>query len=112
MLFPTIKLSVPSKTVTHVNAQYGEYLRHVHHYFHHQAYFHPSGRNVMLDLCLVVLMGEPGRLCVGDRAGLSGLFFFLGNPYVVQTWAGAGRVDVSVQLLVSLIRVLRYKCRP
>ena len=23
----------------------------------------------MLDMCLSVLMGEPGRLCVGDRAG-------------------------------------------
>ena len=36
---------------------------------------HPyhSGRNVMLDRCLTVLMGEPGRLCVGDRAGLPGL---------------------------------------
>ena len=31
---------------------------------------HHSGRNVMLDLCLTVLMGEPGRLCVGDRAGI------------------------------------------
>ena len=38
---------------------------------------HHSGRNVMLDLCLTVLMGEPGRLCVGDRAGLPGLCVFL-----------------------------------
>ena len=66
-----------------------------------------------LDLCLTVLMG-------GARAsvcGRSGRFcqvcaFFLGNPSVVQTWAGTDRVDVSVQLLVSFIIVLRYKCRP
>ena len=57
---------------------------------------HPyhSGRNVMLDRCLTVLMGEPGRLCVGDRAGLPGLC----NTSVVLTWAGTGRVDISVQL--------------
>ena len=59
-------------------------------------------------------MGEPGRLCVGDRAGSARfvLFFPIGNPSVVQTWAGTDRVDVSVQLLVSFIIVLRYKCRP
>ena len=58
--------------------------------------------------------GEPGRLCVGDRAGSARfvLFFSIGNPSVVQTWAGTDRVDVSVQLLVSFIIVLRYKCRP
>ena len=28
---------------------------------------------------------------------------FLGNPSVVQEWTGTDRVDVSVQLLVSLI---------
>ena len=57
--------------------------------------------------------GGPGRLCVGDRAGSARLvLFFLGNPSVVQTWAGTDRVDVSVQLLVSLIIVLHYKCRP
>ena len=67
---------------------------------------HPSGRNVMLDMCMTVLMGRPGRLCVGDRAGLPGLCFFLGNPSVVQTSAGMGRVDISVQLLVSLIILL------
>ena len=37
---------------------------------------HPSGRNVILDLCLTVLMGEPGRLCVGDRAGSARLAHF------------------------------------
>ena len=41
---------------------------------------------------------------------LLALAFFLGNPSVVQTWAGTDRVDVSVQLLVSFIIVLRYKC--
>ena len=53
---------------------------------------HPyhSGRNVMLDQCLTVLMGEPGRLCVGDRAGLPGLCVFLGNTSVVGR--GRGRV--------------------
>ena len=30
----------------------------------------------------------------------------------LQTWPGTDRVDVSVQLLVSFIIVLRYKCRP
>ena len=49
---------------------------------------HHSGRNVMLVLCLIVLMGEPGRLCVGDRAGLPGLCVFFGNTSVVLTWAG------------------------
>ena len=37
---------------------------------------HPSGRNVMLDLCLTVLMGETGHLCVGDRAGSARLVHF------------------------------------
>ena len=49
----------------------------------------------MLDRCLTVLMGEPGRLCVGDRAGLPGLCVCLGNTSVVLTWAGTGRVDIS-----------------
>ena len=73
---------------------------------------HHSGRNDMLDLCLTVLMGEPGLLCVGDRAGPPGLCVFLGNTSVVLTWAGTGRVDISVQLLVGLIILLHYKCRP
>ena len=75
---------------------------------------HPyhSGRNVMLDRCLTILMGEPGRLCVGDRAGLPGLCVFLGNTFVVLTWAGTGRVDISVQLLVCFVILLHYKCRP
>ena len=66
----------------------------------------------MLDLCLTVLMGEPERLCVGDRTGLPGLCVFLGNTSIVLTWAGTGRVDISVQLLVGLIILLHYKCRP
>ena len=38
---------------------------------------HHSGRNVMLDLCLTVLMGEPGRqLCVGDRRVCQACAFF------------------------------------
>ena len=75
---------------------------------------HPyhSGRNVMLDRCLTVLMGEPGRLCVGDRAGLPGLCVFLGKTSLVLTWAGTGRVDISVQLLVGFVILLHYKCRP
>ena len=57
--------------------------------------------------------GAPGRLCVGDRAGSARFVLLsLGNPSVVQTWAGTDRVDVSVQLLASLIIVLHYKCRP
>ena len=73
---------------------------------------HHSGRNDMLDRCLTVWMGKPGRLCVGDRAGLPGLCVFLGNTSVLLTWAGTGRVDISVQLLVGLIILLHYKCRP
>ena len=53
---------------------------------------HPSGRNVMLDMCLTVLMVEHGRLCVGDRAGLPGLCIFLGNTSVVLT---SGLTDVG-----------------
>ena len=58
--------------------------------------------------------GEPGRLCVGDRAGSARHVLFLGNTYVVLTWTGTGtgRVDISVQLLVGLIILLHYKCRP
>ena len=67
---------------------------------------HFSGRNVMLK-------SVSDRIDGGARAsvcGRSGRFcqvcaFFLGNPSVVQTWAGTDRVDVSVQLLVSLIIV-------
>ena len=73
---------------------------------------HHSSRNVMLDLCLTVLMGEPRRLCVGDRAALPGLCVFLSNTSVVLTWAGTGRVDISVQLLVGFVILLHYKCRP
>ena len=72
---------------------------------------HHSGRNVMLDLGVTVLMGEPGRLCVGDRAGLQGLSVFLGSTSVVLTWTGTGRVDISVQLLVGFVILLHYKCR-
>ena len=44
---------------------------------------------------------------MGDRAGSARFVLFsLGNPSVVQTWAGTDRVDVSVQLLVSFIIVL------
>ena len=48
---------------------------------------HHSGRNVMLDLCLTVLMGEPGRLCGGDRAGLPGLCVF-SRQHVCGTGVG------------------------
>ncbi len=75
---------------------------------------HHSGRNVMLDnsMRLTVLMGEPGRLRVGDRADPPGLCVFLSNISVVLTWAGTGRVDISVQLLVGFVILLHYKCRP
>ena len=68
----------------------------------------------MLDLCLTVLMGEPGCLCVGDRAGSARLVHFSRQHiyYVVLTWAGTGRVDISVQLLIGLIILLHYKYRP
>ena len=90
-----------------------DYLRHAIIIFIIKHPYH-SGRNVMLDRCLTVLMGEPGRLCVGDRVGLPGLCVFLGNTSdsVVLTWAGTGRVDISVQLLVGFVILLHYKCRP
>ena len=77
-------------------------------------HIHFSDRNVMLRYVSDRIDGgEPGRLCVGDRAGSARFVLFsLGNPSVVQTWAGTDRVDVSVPLLVSFIIVLRYKCRP
>ena len=57
--------------------------------------------------------GSPGVCVWAIGQVLLGLCFFsLGNPSDVQTWAGTDRVDVSVQLLVSLIIVLHYKCRP
>ena len=68
-------------------------------------HIHFSDRNVMLRYVSDRI--EPGRLCVGDRAGSARfVLFFLGHPSVVQTWAGTDRVDVSVQLLVSFIIVL------
>ena len=61
-------------------------------------------RNVMLrSVSDRIDWWSPG-VCVWEIGrGLPGLCFFLGNPYVLQTWAGTDRVDVSVQLLVSLI---------
>ena len=74
---------------------------------------HFSDRNVMLRSVSDRIDGGSPGVCVGDRAGSARfVHFFLGNPSVVQTWAGTDRVDVSVQLLVSLIIVLHYKCRP
>ena len=77
----------PSKTVTHMSLLNVVIIsdmsiiifiiKHPHHY----------GRKVMLDLCLTVLMGEPGRLCVGEQAGLPALCVFLGNTSVVLQWA-------------------------
>ena len=58
----------------------------------------------MLDRCLTALMGEPGRLCVGDRAGLPGLCVFLGNTDVGGDGSGgyfsaaAGRLRHIVTL--------------
>ncbi len=74
---------------------------------------HHSGRNVMLDLCLTVLMGEPGRLFVGDRAGSARLVRFSRQHICCRgllTWAGTGRVDIPVQLLVVLVILLHHKC--
>ena len=79
-------------------------------------HIHFSDRNVMLR-------SVSDRIDGGARASVCGrsgrfcqvcAFFSIGNPSVVglQTWAGTDRVDVSVQLLVSFIIVLRYKCRP
>ena len=73
-----------------------------------------SDRNVMLRSVSDRIDGGSPGVCVWEIGQvLPGLCFFpLGNPSVVQTWAGTDRVDVSVQLLVSFIIVLRYKCRP
>ena len=70
-------------------------------------HIHFSDRNVLLRYVSDRIDGGGGgRMCVGDRAGSARfVFFFLGNPSVVQTWAGTDRVDVSVQLLVSFIIV-------
>ena len=75
---------------------------------------HFSGRNVMLRSVSDRIDGGSLGVCVWEIGQvLPGLCFFpLGNTSVVQTWAGTDRVDVSVQLLVSLIIVLHYKCRP
>ena len=75
---------------------------------------HFSGRNVMLRSVSDRIDGGRPGVCVWEIGQvLPGLCLFsLGNPSVVQTWAGTDRVDVSVQLLVSLIIVLHYKCRP
>ena len=53
------------------------------------------------------------NLCVGDRQVLPGLCFFPSETHLsYRRGRGRIRVDVSVQLLVSFIIVLRYKCRP
>ena len=77
-------------------------------------HIHFSDRNVMLRSVSDRIDGGSPGVCVWEIGQvLPGLcFFFLGNPSVEQTWAGTDRVDVSVQLLVSFIIVLRYKCRP
>ena len=49
-----------------------------------------SGRNVMLDLRLTVLMGKPGRLCVGDRAGSARLVHFSQQPICCTDVGGDG----------------------
>ena len=49
---------------------------------------HYSGRNVMLDLCLTVLMGEPGRLCVGYRAGGSARLVRFSRQHICCTDVG------------------------
>ena len=73
-------------------------------------HIHFSDRNVMLRSVSDRIDGGSPGVCVWEIGQvLPGLCFF---PSVVQTWAGTDRVDVSVQLLVSFIIVLRYKCRP
>ena len=77
-------------------------------------HIHFSDRNVMLRSVSDRIDGGSPGVCVWEIGQvLPGLCFFpLGNPSVVQTWAGTDRMDVSVQLLVSFILVSRYKCRP
>ena len=76
---------------------------------------HPyhSGRNVMLDRCLTVLMGEPGRLCVGDRAGLPGCAFSRQHICCTDVGGdGSGGYFSAAGLLVCFVILLHYKCRP
>ena len=52
-------------------------------------------------------MGEPGRLCVGDLAGSARFVLFSSETHLLyRRGRGRDRVDISVQLLVSLIIVL------
>ena len=58
--------------------------------------------------------GSPGVWVWEIGRGLSGLCFFSRKPNCCSDVDGTDRVhmDVSVQLLVSLIIVLHYKFRP
>ena len=49
---------------------------------------HHSGRNVMLDMCLTVLMGEPGRLCVCGRSGGSARLVHFSRQPICCTGVG------------------------
>ena len=71
-------------------------------------HIHFSDRNVMLRSVSDRIDGGGARASVCGRSGrfCQVCAFPLGNPSVVQTWAGTDRVDVSVQLLVSFIIVL------
>ena len=64
---------------------------------------HHSGRNVMLDLWLTVLIVEPGRLCVGDRAGLPGLGVF-SRQHICCTDVGGDRSGGYFSAAASRLR--------
>ncbi len=71
---------------------------------------HHSGRNVMLDLAVPDRIDGGARASVCGRSGGSARLvrFFSATDSVVGllTWAGTGRVDISVQLLVGLIIII------
>ena len=74
-----------------------------------------SGRNVMLDRSSVSDRIDGGaRAFVCGRSGGSARLVRFSRQHitVVLTWAGTGRVDISVQLLVGFVILLHYKCRP
>ena len=74
-------------------------------------HIHFSDRNVMLRSVSDRIDGGSPGVCVWEIGQvLPGLCFFSSETHL--SWAGTDRVDVSVQLLVSFITVLRYKCRP
>ena len=68
---------------------------------------HPSGRNVILDLSDRFDGGAWASVC-GRSGGVCQACTF----FPATNLTGTGRVDTSVQLLIGLVILLHYKCRP